>query len=245
MMEAEHALSYPSILVVGLPLQLVIGSDHDTVNCGSTLLGWKVKAWLICEWPFHFGQAVPCETGTLCLVRSMVAGKLVAYHSEVRMTQTSPLPLLYLAFPRRVEEIHLRKEARVASNEPSLLVQGLPENATLALSNGSVPIGGVIQDFSASGCRIIVQRSRADVVLGATIYLEFELIGIGHVTRLAGSIKSIAERDGALSLGIEFHFNGKETIEYRGWGGSVQKAIEYAVMQRQTEWGFLTPASEP
>ena len=245
MMEPEHAPSYPSILVVGLPLQLVIGSGHDKVNCGSTLLGWKAQAWLICEWPFHFGQAVPCETGTHCLVRSMVAGKLVAYQSEVRMSQTSPLPLLYLAFPRRVEEIHLRKEARVASNEPLLLVQGPQGNAMLALPNGSVPIGGLIQDLSATGCRIIVQRSRADVTLGATSYLEFELIGVGHVTHLAGTIKNIAERDGTLSLGIEFRFNGKETIEYRGWGGSVQKAIEYSVMQRQTEWGFLTPGSEP
>jgi len=244
-MEPEHAPSHSSILVVGLPLQLVIGSDHDKVNCGSTLLGWKAQAWLICEWPFHFGQAVPCETGTHCLVRSMVAGKLVAYQSEVRMAQMSPLPLLYLAFPRKVEEIHLRKEARVASNEPLLLVQGSHGNATLALSNGSAPIGGLLQDLSASGCRIIVQRPSADVALGATVYLEFELIGIGHVAHLAGSIKNIAERDGALSLGIEFRFNGKEAIEYRGWGGSVQKAIEYAVMQRQTEWGFLTPASEP
>ena len=85
----------------------------------------KSRAWLICEWPFHFGQAVPCETGTRCLVRSMVAGKLVAYQSEVCMAQMSPLPLLYLAFPRRTEEIHLRKDARVASNEPLLLVRGI------------------------------------------------------------------------------------------------------------------------
>ena len=245
MMEPENAPSYPSILVVGLPLQLVIGSGHDKVNCGSTLMGWKAQAWLICEWPYHFGPAVPCETGTLCLVRSRVAGKLVAYQSEVRMTQTSPLPLLYLAFPRKVEEIHLRKESRVASIEPLLLLQGPHGGTTLALSNGAVPIGGLIQDLSASGCRIIVQRPRADVTLGATVSLEFELIGIGHIAHLCGTIKNIAERDGVLSMGIEFCFNGKESIEYRGWGGSVQKAIEYSVMQRQTEWGFLTPASEP
>ena len=55
----------------------------------------------------------------------------------------------------------------------------------------------------------------------------------------------IAERDGAIFLGIEFRFNGKEAIEYRGWGGSVQKAIEYSVMQRQIDLGFLTPPSEP
>lgn len=244
-MEHAHASSHSSILAVGLPLQLVIGSDQNTVNCGSTLLGWKAQAWLICEWPFHFGQAVPCETGTPCLVRAMVAGKLVAYQSEVRMTQMSPLPLLYLAFPKRIEEIHLRKEVRVASNEPLLLVQGVQGDVRLALANGSAPIGGLLQDLSLSGCRIVVQRQRTDVTLGATIYLEFELIGIGHITHLAGSIKNIAERDGALSIGIEFRFNGKEAIEYRGWGGSVQKAIEYSVMQRQTEWGFLTPVSEP
>lgn len=244
MTEPEYAPAHSSILVVGLPLQLVIGSGQGKVNCGSTLLGWKERAWLICEWPFHFGQAVPCETGTPCLVRSMVAGKLVAYQSEVCMTQMSPLPLLYLAFPRRIEEIHLRKDARVPSNEPLLLMQGTHGNAMLALPNGSVPIGGVLQDLSLSGCRIVLQGPRTDVVHGATVYLEFELIGIGHVAHLAGAIKNIAERGGALFIGVEFRFNGKETIEYRGWGGSVQKAIEYSVMQRQTDWGFLTPTSE-
>lgn len=245
MTESGQDFAHPSILKVGLPLQLVIGSGHDKVNCGSTLLGWKERDWLICEWPFHFGKAVPCETGTPCLVRSMVVGKLVAYPSEVRMTQTSPLPLLYLAFPRRIEEIHLRKDPRVASNEPVLLVPGTARGATLATPNGSAPFGGLLQDLSLSGCLIILQRSCADVVIGATVYLEFELIGIGHIAHLAGVIRNIAERDGALSLGIEFRFTGKEVIEYRGWGGNVQKAIEYSVMQRQTNWGFLTPASGP
>jgi hypothetical protein len=243
-MEAEYAPAHSSILKVGLSLQLVVGSGQDKVNCGSTLLGWRERAWLICEWPFHFGQAVPCEKGTICLVRSMVIGKLVAYQSEVCMTQMDPLPLLYLAFPRRTEEIHLRKDVRVASNEP-LLVRGASGGATLALRNGSVPIGGLLQDLSRSGCGIILQGPSADVAFGATVYLEFELIGVGHVTHLAGVIKNVTERGGAISLGIEFRFNGKETIEYRGWGGNVQKAIEYSVMQRQTDWGFLTPASEP
>ena len=244
-MEPEPIPVHSSVLVVGLPLQLVIGSGQDKVNCGSTLLGWKERAWLICEWPFHFGQAVPCETGTHCLVRAMVAGRLVAYQSEVCMAQMSPLPLLYLAFPQRIEEIHLRKDARVPSNEPLLLMQGTHGDAMLALRNGSAPIGGLLQDLSLSGCKISLQKSHTDVVPGATVYLEFELIGIGHVTHLAGVIKNIAERDGALSLGIEFRFNGKEAIEYRGWGGSVQKAIEYSVMQRQTDFGFLTPPSDP
>jgi len=244
-MDPEHTPAQSAILKVGLPLQLVIGSGQDPVNCGSTLLGWRERAWLICEWPFHFGQAVPCETGTRCLVRSMVAGKLVAYQSEICMTQTSPLPLLYLAFPKRTEEIHLRKHARVASNEPLLLRQTTQGNALVTHPNGPAPIGGLLQDLSQSGCRIMLQRAPDALVLGAMVYLEFELIGIGHISHLGGAIKNIAERDGALVLGIEFRYNGKESIEFRGWGGNVQKAIEYSVMQRQTDWGFLTPPSEP
>ena len=70
-------------------------------------------------------------------------------------------------------------------------------DATLALPNASAPIGGLLQDLSKSGCRIIIQRKLTDVTLGATVYLEFELIGIGHVAHLAGAIRNIAERDGA------------------------------------------------
>jgi Flagellar protein YcgR/PilZ domain len=245
MMEAEHAPAHSSILKVGLTLQLVVGDGQDKVNCGSTLLGWKERTWLICEWPYHFGKPVSCEAGTHCLVRSMVAGKLVAYPSEVCMTQMSPLPLLYLKFPRRTEEIHLRKHMRVASNEPVLLVPGDRTARMPAPAYGSVPIGGLLQDISLSGCRIVLQRPCAGLGPGETVYLEFELIGIGHIAHLAGAIRNVAERDGAFSLGIEFCFTGKEAIEYRGWGGSVQKAIEYSVMQRQTDWGFLTPASDP
>jgi hypothetical protein len=115
----------------------------------------------------------------------------------------------------------------------------------LTLANGPVPIGGLLQDLSLSGCRIMLKRAPDELVLGATVYLEFELIGIGHISQLAGAIKNIAERDGTLLLGIEFRYDGKESIEFRGWGGNVQKAIEYSVMQRQTDWGFLTPMSEP
>lgn len=100
MMEREHHAAQSSFLMVGLSLQLVIGSGQDKVNCGSTLLGWKERTWLICEWPFHFGQAVPCDTGTRCLVRYLVDGKLIGYESEVRTTQTTRSRSCILRFLR-------------------------------------------------------------------------------------------------------------------------------------------------
>jgi c-di-GMP-binding flagellar brake protein YcgR len=233
MMEREHHAAQSSFLMVGLSLQLVIGSGQDKVNCGSTLLGWKERTWLICEWPFHFGQAVPCETGTRCLVRYLVDGRLIGYESEVRTTQTTPVPLLYLAFPQAVEEIQLRKHVRVSSNEPLLLIQVDGQGSARVDSNGNSTMGGLVQDLSAAGCRVVVQQLRHNMHQGSTVQLEFELIGIGHVSNLTGVIKNVAEQGNAKSIGIEFCFGGKECIEYRGWGGTVQKAIEYAVLQKQ------------
>lgn len=233
MMDREYQAAQSSFLMVGLALQLVIGSGQDKVNCGATLLGWKERAWLICEWPFHFGQAVPCEAGTRCLIRYLVDGKLIGYESEVRTTQTTPVPLLYLAFPQAVEEIHLRKHVRVSSNEPMLLTQVGRQGAMLVDPNGNSTIGGLVQDLSAAGCRVVVQQLCPTMHQGSTVQLEFELIGIGHVSNLTGVIMNVAEQGNAKSIGVEFRFDGKEYIEYRGWGGTVQKAIEYAVLQKQ------------
>jgi c-di-GMP-binding flagellar brake protein YcgR len=232
MMEREHHAAQSSFLMVGLSLQLVIGSGQDKVNCGSTLLGWKERTWLICEWPFHFGQAVACEAGTRCLVRYLVDGKLIGYESEVRTTQTTPVPLLYLAFPQAVEEIHLRKHVRVSSNEPVFLIQVDGQGSARVDPNGNSTMGGLVQDLSAAGCRVVVQQLRPTMHQGSTVQLEFELIGIGHVSNLTGVIKNVAEQGNAKSIGIEFCFDGKECIEYRGWGGTAQKAIEYAVLQK-------------
>lgn len=242
MMEPEYHAAHSSILMVGLPLQLVIGSGQDKVNCGSTLLGWKERTWLICEWPFHFGQAVPCETGTRCLVRYLVDGKLIGYESEVRSAQTAPVPLLYLAFPQTVEEIPLRKHERVSSNEPLLLIHVDRQGAACVDPKGDSTIGGLVLDLSVAGCRVVVQQLRSTVHQGSTVHLEFELIGIGHVSNLTGVIKNVAEQGNTTSIGIEFRFDGKACIEYRGWGGTVQQAIEFAVLQKQSVQGGVPAA---
>jgi hypothetical protein len=106
-------------------------------------------------------------------------------------------------------------------------------------------MGGLVQDLSVAGCRVAFQQPCSTLLPGDTVLLEFELIGIGHVSDLTGVIKNVAEHESAKSIGVEFRFNGKECIEYRGWGGSVQKAIEYAVLQKQHMPGMShIPSSE-
>lgn len=233
MTEPLSAPAHSSILMVGLPLQLVFGAGPDKIHCEATLFGWKEGAWLICDWPFRSGEAVPCEAGTRCLIRYLIEGKLIGYESEVRSTQTSPVPLLYLDFPQAVEEVQLRKHVRVPSNEPLLLLNADGKGAVSVGSKGHATMGGLVQDLSMEGCRVLFQQPYPYLLQGSTVTVEFELIGIGHVSQLTGVIKNVSESGHTKSIGIEFRFNGNEYIEYRGWGGGVRKAIEYAVLQKQ------------
>ncbi len=231
----EIVVSVPpaaSFLSVGLPLKISLILDQQKVMHGTTLLGWKDHAWLVCEWPIQLGHDQLIAGGTPCTVSYFHDGKLVGYRSEIRDLLTSPVPLLFLAYPKSVEEMHLRKHLRVPANEPILLMKadqtGVSESA-LPTSNY---FGGLLKDLSEGGCSVVLVRRPAWLRSGATVRLEFELPGLGHVTNLTGIVKNVDTRDGNEMLGIEFRFNELEYMEYRGWGGSVRQAIEQCVFQR-------------
>lgn len=230
-----------SFLTVGHPLKLSLTLHDQKAMFGTTLLGWKEHAWLVCEWPAQLGHDADIPRGTPCTVSYLHDGKLVGYRTDIRDLVASPVPLLFLAFPHTVEEMHLREHTRVSSCEPALLMR----MDNMPAGEPSVVIGGLIHDFSASGCCVAVRGPRGALRPGAQIRLEFGLPGIGHVTNLSGSVKNMSERQGHVLLGIEFRFNEMEYIEYRGWGGSVKQAIESCVLQKLVPTGHPCGSSAP
>ncbi len=223
-----------SFLTVGLSLKISLTLEQQKVMYGSTLLGWKDYAWLVCEWPTQLGHGADIPKGTPCTVSYLHDGKLVGYRSDIRDLVSSPVPLLFIAFPKTVEEMHMRKHTRVSSCEPLLLMR------TDATPGTDLPIdsenysGGLLKDLSLGGCSIALTKTPVWLRPGATIRMEFELPGLGHVTNLTGLVKNTDARDGTPIIGVEFQFDGMEYIEYRGWGGSVQQAIERCILQKQS-----------
>lgn len=232
---ADHGFihqSPASFLSVGIALQLSLDDRNPKTQYGSTLLGWKEGAWLICEWPFHLGRPIPCEIGTPCLVRYMYDGKFIGYHSDIREQHLLPFPLLLLTFPQTVQQVSVRKHARVPIQEPLLMIR-IEDRTIKTGATQKHLIGGLLLDMSVSGCCASVQRPAHELCPGSGVRLEFELLGIGHISNLNGIVKNVSEHLTHTEIGIEFLFNGTEFIEYRGWGGSVQKALEFFVMQKQ------------
>lgn len=225
--------SASAFLSVGLPLQLDLSQDETHAQYGSSILGWKQGSWLICEWPFHLGTPVPCGPGSGVLLRYIYQGKMIGYRSEVLTTQIQPFPFLFLTYPSSLDEVALRKHSRMQASEPILLRHandGLPVSASGTLTH----IGGLLTDLSIAGCAILLQRPVQEFLPGMVLRVEFEIVGTGRVGNLACLIRNVSMQGSDTLLGVEFRFDGKETIEYRGWGGSVQKAIESFILQKHS-----------
>jgi hypothetical protein len=221
------------LLSVGVLLQLMIPSNRDELQCCATLLGWKEPSFLISDLPFHNGRAVDFRTGTPCVVRYLISGKVVGYRSEIRKGQFSPEPLLFLSYPTRIEEILLRKHPRVPFSQP-VSVTRAREHSGFTSPFPESPVIAVLHDLSVAGCRLAIAEPVAGLVPGAALKLEFDLPGIGHISHLTGVVKNLSPRSRKLLVGLEFQFYQTEYIEFRGWGGTVQKAIEQYVAQRSS-----------
>lgn len=220
-----------SFLAVGLSVQLSLSEEQSQAQYGSSVLGWVDRQWILCEWPFHLGQPIPCSVGMSCRLRYVYDGKLIGYRTEVLNTQMQPFPFLLLAFPSTLDEVPLRKHGRVLAQEPIVLIP-LTNDRTPAQAESRMRIGGLLMDLSASGCAILLQRPAQEFFIGMLVRMEFEIVGTGHVNNLTGVIRNVSIQADGTQLGLEFRFDGKETIEYRGWGGSVQRALESVVFRK-------------
>ena len=222
-----------SFLEVGLSLQLSLPTEGTGAQYGGSVLGWKERSWIVCEWPFHFGQPIACAAGTPCLLRYIYNGKMIGYRTDVLHAQLQPFPFLLLAFPATLEEVPLRKHGRVTAQEPIVLLQ-VDQNQRAHPTGSPSRIGGLLTDLSASGCAVLLQRPMQDFFPGMILRAEFEIVGTGHVNNLTGVVRNVSMQADGTHLGLEFRFDGKETIEYRGWGGSVRKALESFVLQKHS-----------
>jgi hypothetical protein len=219
-------------LRVGVTLQLTLFTSREEVHCSTTLLGWKQDKFVIAELPIHGGCRVDFHSGTPCLVRYFLCGRIVGYRSEVYHSQCSPEPLLFLGFPTRIEEILVRKHPRVRLSQP-VAVTLWDSLAPRDHHPRPEAVIGVLHDLSVNGCQVVLTEMVTGLRRDAIVHLEFDLPGIGHIYDLTGIVKNVSQRGDRVVAGLEFKFYQRESIEFRGWGGSVRNAIAQFVVQRQ------------
>jgi len=201
---AEGITEFTTLLRVRMLLQLAFPSQRQHALCAARLLGWSDHNFLLTELPFSDGRAIEFRPGNPCIVRFVESGRVFGFKTETIRGQFSPVPLLFVTFPREIEELCLRRSPRVAVTLNSRL--------RLAMGTGAA-IDGIVRDLSLSGCRVELTSPQLAPLQGAAIALDLDLPNVGTLSGLQGVIRNVsckgsraATEESTLVLGVEFEF---------------------------------------
>ncbi len=127
-------------------------------------------------------------------IRYMVEGTVYGFHSRVIGHIQRPLPLLFAAYPQRLDRFELRKTTRLNCFMP----------ATLHSAHGG--FRAYVVDLSAGGCRVNCPRNEHSeaTAVGDGVLLELPLAEGCALVLARGEVRNRLHEDRLLSLGIAF-----------------------------------------
>ncbi|MBI3993715.1 MAG: PilZ domain-containing protein [Candidatus Lambdaproteobacteria bacterium] len=131
--------------------------------------------------------------GERIVVRTLLEGKVFQFDSSVVELASSPVPLMYVAYPKDAKGVDLRKHRRLKVFMPIRLL-GVPDL-------GGANLDGVMVDISRGGCRF---SSNKAVNPPNNLDIEFTLPGDPTVFRLRGQVKQCLPRGGVFTSRVVF-----------------------------------------
>lgn len=134
------------------------------------------------------------------LVLEGETGECIAFKTNIRAVSNIPFRLLYLSYPKQVENRALRAQKRVSTH--------IPVDVTADNSQASTKkklASGVIVDISSAGCRILF---KAQSQSGNVTHMNIKInIGSGSqkdLLTLSGQIMNQRKERGMISVGVRF-----------------------------------------
>ncbi len=152
-------------LPIGHTLQGQLTADKARFKC--PYLGMKRDEFLIAQMPGVPGFRDKIAQSPGLFIRFMLAGTIFGFETRVVSLAVRPYPLLFFAYPRKVETVNLRKTRRVDT-----FIEALSD-----MGEGVFP--GAILDLSLGGCLFSMDRAkiiRAPLIVpGQVVTLQFSL----------------------------------------------------------------------
>ncbi len=184
--------------------QLLLQIQGFASRLKSVLIGGEYNGYLIVTTPKVSGMDTMVLDGLSVTVTFLHDGVVYGFRSHVTHRLVSPARLLFLSYPENIERHELRKHQRVECNIPT----------GVKIDNGQNSFEGIMADISTGGCRVIFLATseiiHEQIHPGTTIDLSFELMGIGGVKTLKGTIKSCNAEETKFMLGVSFQQSNNE-----------------------------------
>jgi c-di-GMP-binding flagellar brake protein YcgR len=209
---------------IGAEVQLEMDGISERLRCH--VIGMRPGEYLIITIPevrIPGGITYKFAAGRSLLVRYMHQGTVFGFETIVLGTTTHPARLVFLRYPRIIQEHNIRQQPRVECLLPSKisLSEKKPGDKKPAEKTASTPsanektaggktIEGNVLDLSESGCRFRLKNATLQaekIVLDNTdpaVTLNLQLPGVPGELTLPGLLRNRKEDSDKTEIGISF-----------------------------------------
>lgn len=181
----------------GTEIQLEI--DGVASRLQTQLIGIDTDRILIVKTPTMSqigGINVKLFPGNRVIVRYVFEGVVYGFETAIVEAISSPLRLLFLAYPKLVTARTIRSNPRVNTSLPA------------RLKAGEAGADGTVTDISISGCQLEIRRQHlpetAKLAVDAEVELTLQLPGVSGDFQIRGKLRSLRTGERKLEAGISF-----------------------------------------
>ena len=181
----------------GTEIQLEI--DGVASRLQTQLIGIDTDRILIVKTPTMSqigGINVKLFAGNRVIVRYVFEGVVYGFETAIVEAISSPLRLLFLAYPKLVTARTIRSNPRINTSLPA------------RLKAGETGADGTVTDISISGCQLEIRRENlpatAKLEVDADVDLTLQLPGVGGDFQIRGKLRSLRTGDRKVEAGISF-----------------------------------------
>jgi len=191
-------------LHIGMDLQLSIEGISFPVK--TRLIGLEPNKFIIIRPPAS-SQFKDVKhklfPGNRMIVRYLVQGEIVAFSTTLNEFTSSPAPLLFLSFPKKLIHRNIRSAPRAACMIPVIA------------QIGDRSYSGIITDISMKGCQCVVTLPDPSTIPDKTqsVDLHFKFLGKAEEQKLTGEIKNLTHKNSRLTLGLKFNYIQSEFVQ--------------------------------
>lgn len=190
----KEGKDYRLTLEMGRVLLIQFQGMEDRFKVG--FVGMEADHFLILRAPASHIPKEHLSPGNQVTTRFVHLGNAYGFRSSVLSHIASPVPLLFLSYPQRIETLNLREAKRIECF--------IPASARI----GDEAFAGLITDISTGGCRFSFRlpKGHDDVAMEVedAVTLSFPLLGMEGEKVFQGLIMNISRDLEKRSLGVRF-----------------------------------------
>ncbi|CAG1066672.1 Cyclic di-GMP binding protein [uncultured bacterium] len=188
-------------LPITIGTELLVEFQDFTLRTKSELVGMRHNQYLIIVMQHDMSGIRPdVLKDSEIIIRYLYRGSVYGFRTNVLNLLNSPERLLFLSYPKKIEEFRVRSSPRYECILPAVTsVEGL---------NGDT----VVIDISLDGCRCVVKSASLEdaeafyktMDINREAVLKVQFPGTGESYELSGSIRNISKDADRVAFGMLF-----------------------------------------